>query len=254
VQCAVDRAAAETLISSAACPVWNDYLPEFTLGVPVLHSASVSVDFRPVQKSLAAVVRALSVNDRLPHAITGQMHQLNAVLDRDEEWPSRVVTWLLERGSPTTAAPGLVRYMGWTVLRRYLSAFVESFTLWRDEELWLRAYCPTCGAIPALAQLTGSEPGRVRLLVCGCCATHWRYRRTGCAFCNNANDRQLSTFTLPGTDPLRIDHCKECNGYIKTYAAEGEESVFLADWTSLHLDIVAQDRGLQRYAGSLYQI
>jgi hypothetical protein len=30
--------------------------------------------------------------------------------------------------------------------------------------------------------------------------------------------------------------------------------VLLADWTSIHLDIIAQDRGLKRLATSLYQL
>jgi hypothetical protein len=41
---------------------------------------------------------------------------------------------------------------------------------------------------------------------------------------------------------------------IKTYEGQGSESVLLADWTSLHLDIMARDRGLMRFAGSLYQL
>jgi hypothetical protein len=30
--------------------------------------------------------------------------------------------------------------------------------------------------------------------------------------------------------------------------------VLLADWTSLHLDVVALDRGLKRLASSLYEL
>ena len=30
------------------------------------------------------------------------------------------------------------------------------------------------------------------------------------------------------------------------------DTVFLADWTSLHLDVIARDRGLKRLAGSLF--
>ena len=45
-----------------------------------------------------------------------------------------------------------------------------------------------------------------------------------------------------------------CRGYLKTYNGEGSEAVLLADWSSLHLDIVAQDRGLKRLAASLYEI
>ena len=57
---------------------------------------------------------------------------------------------------------------------------------------------------------------------------------------------------LKGEAPLRIDHCETCRGYVKTYDGEGHENLLLADWTSIHLDIIAQDRGLQRLAASLY--
>jgi hypothetical protein len=30
--------------------------------------------------------------------------------------------------------------------------------------------------------------------------------------------------------------------------------VLLADWTSLHLDVLARDRGLKRLAASLYEL
>ena len=53
---------------------------------------------------------------------------------------------------------------------------------------------------------------------------------------------------------LRIDYCDCCNGYIKTYDGRGNESMLLADWTSLHLDIIARDQGLNRLAVSLYEM
>ena len=53
---------------------------------------------------------------------------------------------------------------------------------------------------------------------------------------------------------LRIDYCEDCSGYLKTYDGQGSEAVLLADWTSLHLDILARDRGLKRYAASLYEV
>jgi FdhE protein len=59
---------------------------------------------------------------------------------------------------------------------------------------------------------------------------------------------------IEGEGGLRIDYCEACSGYVKTYEGQGSESVLLADWTSLHLDIIARDRGLNRYAGSLYQL
>ena len=55
-------------------------------------------------------------------------------------------------------------FLGWTAMARALRPVVDAFERWRDEERWLRSYCPTCGSHPAMAQLVGVDPGRKRLL------------------------------------------------------------------------------------------
>ena len=66
------------------------------------------------------------------------------------------------------------------------------------------------------------------------------------------NRRDLFRLTL-GERGLRIDHCESCGGYLKTYDGQGNESLLLSDWSSLHLDLIAHDRGLKRLAASLYE-
>ena len=78
--------------------------------------------------------------------------------------------------------------------------------------------------------------------------------RIGCPFCESADDHRLSALAIEGERYLRIDYCQFCRAYLKTYNGEGSESLFLADWTSLHLDIIARDRGLKRLASSLYEL
>jgi FdhE protein len=60
--------------------------------------------------------------------------------------------------------------------------------------------------------------------------------------------------TIEGEPGLRIDRCETCDGYIKTCVGQGNETLLLADWSSLHLDLIAQDRGLKRRAASLYEL
>ena len=134
-----------------------------------------------------------------------------------------------------------------------LRPLVAAFTEWRDDGRWLRRYCPTCGSLPAMAQLVGVDPGRLRFLWCGCCGMRWRFRRTACPFCDVESQR-LASLAIEGEGGLRIDYCESCRGYLKTYEGQGGESVMLADWTSLHLDLSALDRGLRRLAASLYEI
>jgi FdhE protein len=104
-----------------------------------------------------------------------------------------------------------------------------------------------------MAQLVGEDPGRRRLLVCGGCRTRWRYGRTGCPFCQTDTNR-IAVVAVEGEGGLRIDYCESCRGYLKTYDGRGDEALLLEDWTSLHLDVVAEDRGLQRLAASMFQL
>jgi len=68
------------------------------------------------------------------------------------------------------------------------------------------------------------------------------------------NRGSLCVKGISGEGGLRIDYCEACGDYLKTYNGEGKEGWLLADWTSLHLDILARDRGLKRLAGSLYEL
>ena len=103
-----------------------------------------------------------------------------------------------------------------------------------------------------MAQLVGADSGRKRLLSCGCCGTRWQFKRTGCPFCE-IDSARLASVTIAGQAGLRIDHCESCGGYLKTYDGQGQEALLLSDWSSLHLDLIAHDRGLKRLAASLYE-
>ena len=190
----------------------------------------------------------------LPGKLAQETSALDSELRGDPDAPRRAVTWLLDRDVYASACPGLLRYLGWTVLARYLHlSWMRSLDGGtRSDGSAATARLADHG--PAMAQLVGTDPGRLRLLSCGCCKTRWRYRRTGCPFCENQNDHRLAVLAVEGEGGLRIDYCEACRGYLKTYDGEGSENVLLADWTSLHLDIIAHDRGLIRSAASLYEV
>jgi FdhE protein len=249
----VDTALGEVFIPSPAIPTWDGYLEDFHAGVPLLRSSTIAIDLNPVETAVAALLKELA-SKPLPGRLAEETRVLHAELHQVPDASRRAMAWLLANDSFAPACPGLLQYLSWTVLARYIHPILGSFESWRDEERWLRNYCVTCGAPPAMGQLVGTDPGRLRFLSCGRCGTHWRYRRTGCPFCENVDDHRLTVVAVEGEGGLRIDHCEACGGYLKTYNGEGSESVLLADWTSLHLDVVALDRGLNRLALSLYEL
>jgi FdhE protein len=253
LQAHVDAEIAGIPIPSPSIPQWDIYNDDFHAGIPLLESAGVRVDVEPAEKYFALLVERLAVSS-LPGSLGVDSKILNAELRCASNAAHLAIGSLLYDIVFTTSVPGFLYYSGWKALSRYLGPLIQAFGKWRDEERWLRSYCPTCGSLPSMAQLVGKEPGRRRLLFCGCCGTRWCYRRTGCLFCDSQNDHRLSVIAIEGEAPLRIDHCETCSGYLKTYDGEGDETVLLADWTSIHLDIIAQDRGLKRLATSLYQL
>jgi FdhE protein len=253
VQAHVDAEIAGIPIPSCSIPELDTYGEDFQAGIPLLQSARVHIDVEPAEKYFALLVERLALSS-LPGSLGVDSETLNAELRCAPNAAHLAIGSLLYHLGSATSVPGFLYYTGWKALSRYLGPLIQAFGKWRDEERWLRTYCPTCGSLPSMAQLAGKEPGRRRLLFCGCCATRWSYKRTGCLFCDSQNDHPLSVLIIEGEAPLRIDHCGTCSAYLKTYDGEGDENVFLADWTSIHLDIIAQDRGLKRLATSLYQL
>lgn len=252
-QAQVVTAGASIPSGSAHIPNWEDYIDDYQAGIPLLRSSHVAIDFEHAEANLISLVETLT-SKALPEKLRAECRVLDAQLRTEMNTPRRAVAWLLGDETFKPAHPGLLRYVGWTVLGRYLRPLVDAFSSWRQEERWLCGYCPTCGSLPAMAQLVGFDPGRLRLLSCGCCRTRWRYRRIGCPFCESADDHRLSALAIEGEKYLRIDYCQSCRAYLKTYDGEGSEPLFLADWTSLHLDVIARDRGLKRLANSLYEV
>ena len=219
----VDRAAAEIAVLEAPVPDWEDYRRDFLAGVPLLTSADAAIDLEPGGRMAAALLAKLVAAS--PGTVAAEARALDAEL-RSRSRRSRAASWTFcwatTRSRPSS--PGLLRYVGWTAMTRFLRPVVNAFDSWRDEERWLRRYCPTCGSLPAMAQLAGVDPARRRLLSCGCCATRWQFKRTGCPFCETDSQR-LTSVTIDAEPGLRIDHCESCRGYLKTYVGRRQRDV-----------------------------
>src|SRR5690348_5587254 len=133
---------------------WAEYVEDFIAGVPLLLSAA-RVDLHPAGWAVMATYDGLS-------------------LDAPGATPDRLIEWLLGDDTWQPKDAGLLRTVGWISLSASLRPLVSAFSAWKDDEKWLRRYCPCCGSLPAMAQLFGDDPGRKRFLACGRCATQWR--------------------------------------------------------------------------------
>ena len=110
------------------------------------------------------------------------------------------------------------------------------------------------GARPGLALLAPHEAGKRRLLACAVCGTRWSYRRLGCPFCGTEQPDRLDALEIEGEEGVRLDACRACGGYWKTVTADADAAFLLADWSTLHLDVLARERGLERKGASLFEV
>lgn len=250
----LSEAAKKAQRTFAQVPNWHDYTDDFNHGVPVLRSPHFRIDYPEIEFVIASLLEKLACMP-LQEKLKKESLELCAQLHGDSGLFRLGVAWLLFGNLECPLShPGLFRHVAWTAVARYLHPVLAAFESWRDEESWLQPYCPICGSGPSMSQLVGADPGRSRVLVCGCCGVRWRFRRVGCPFCENASNHKLSVLAVEGEKRLRIDYCSSCFGFLKTYDGEGAEAVMLADWTSIHLDLLAMDRGLRRLANSLYSL
>ena len=115
-----------------------------------------------------------------------------------------------------------------------------------DAENWLKGFCPICGSLPYLSLLK-EEVGK-KFLLCSYCGYQWRIERLVCPFCGNKEQESLQYFHAEGEEAHRIDLCDKCHQYIKTIDLRKMEELdpFLEDIATLHLDILASQKGYKR--------
>jgi FdhE protein len=133
-------------------------------------------------------------------------------------------------------------------LRPSIEAGVEQLRRGLDSETWLKGYCPLCGSPPSVSLLK-EEVGK-RYLLCSYCGYQWRADRISCPFCENKDQESLHYFFGEGEETHRIDLCDKCHQYIKTIDTRTLQASdpILEDLSTLHLDLLASQKGYKRPA------
>src|SRR5262245_9819194 len=132
----VEGAVVEVNLPSAAVPVWDDYLEDFRAGVPLLQSSSVAIDLDPAAEAIASLVEK-AARLPLPDKLASESQSLASELRSDPNTPRRYLSWLRGQDTPAASNSGLLHYLAWAVLARYLRGVVVEFSSWRDEDRWL---------------------------------------------------------------------------------------------------------------------
>jgi FdhE protein len=238
---------------TVSAPDWKEVFESYGDGVPLLESASAALGYSAAAGELLLAGNAELLKHALPEPVTASAGLLLEYLQASKENPTAAIAWVLNGGLECAPAPttGLLRLLAWAAIRRALAPVLKNYAELRKEDDWMRGYCPVCGALPPLAHLVPDVP---RMLACCYCRTAWQFRRMGCPFCENDDQSQLSVFTIEQEPLFRLDTCRECNGYLKTYLGNSDLELHLSDWSTLHLDVLARQNKLERKGAALFEI
>ncbi|MDY6837119.1 MAG: formate dehydrogenase accessory protein FdhE [Thermodesulfobacteriota bacterium] len=110
---------------------------------------------------------------------------------------------------------------------------------------WAKGYCPICGSPPALSILRGEGE---RFLLCSFCGHEWWTHRVYCPFCENRDQKTMHYFFSEEEKDRRVDVCDQCQKYIKTIDTRKMQRPmhpYVEQVSTLHLDMLAQEKGLE---------
>jgi FdhE protein len=124
-----------------------------------------------------------------------------------------------------------------------------------DLKNWVRGYCPVCGSLPKISALKGE--GGKRHFLCSFCSFTWPSQRLKCPFCDNQDNEKRHFFCAEGQDAHRVDLCEKCKQYIKTVDTRKltyQPDLDVEDIATIHLDILASEKGFKRPVPSLWGV
>jgi len=133
-----------------------------------------------------------------------------------------------------------------------LNVNVENFKDQVDLKNRLRGYCPICGSPPQISEL--KDEGK-RFFLCSFCRFQWPSERLKCPFCETTEHEKLQYLYEEGREAYRVDICDNCKQYIKTVDSrklDYEPDLPLEDIITIHLDILASEKGYKRAVPNLF--
>lgn len=110
---------------------------------------------------------------------------------------------------------------------------------------WLKGYCPVCGSLPGFLHLEGKGERRAH---CSWCGTEWGLYRLQCPVCDNRAHESLGYLYAEQEPQYRAQYCRLCKHYFKLIDMRelvDPVCIPLEEWTTIHLDLLAQKEGWQ---------
>ena len=225
---------------------------KLTKGLPLLGKEKFAIDLEAAQQlfhTLSAIGQGATstMGDEIPRiteAVASGKLDLHGLFGKHYDGD-----YLTQEAEQCGVDRGILAFLVQASVRPSVVAQMEQLKDSLNLEEWLQGQCPLCGSPPQIAQLRDDE-GK-RYLHCPFCGCQWRWERIACPSCNNKDMGSLHYLYSEEEEAYRVDLCDQCKGYIKTVDSrklDYEPYLDLEDIVTLHLDILAVEKGYRRTA------
>jgi FdhE protein len=221
-------------------------------GLPLLGKEGFAIDLEAAQRlfyALSAICQGATLKMGAEIPRIREAAEQGALALRDLLCRHYDMSFLKQAAEHCGVDQGILFFLVRTSVRPCLEIQMEQLRGLVDLEAWLQGTCPLCGSHPQIAQLRDEE-GK-RYLQCSLCGCQWRSERMVCPYCANKDADSLHYFCSDDEEAYRVDLCDQCKGYIKTIDSrklDYEPFLDLEDILTIHLDILALEKGYRRSA------
>jgi FdhE protein len=219
-------------------------------GFPLINKEDFTIDIPSsviLFESLCTIAKDVTskMNEdiqKIEEAVTGnRLHLDELLLKHSDNLYQEQITKELKINKP------ILQFLVHMSILPSIHANIEKLKDHVDLKNWDMGYCPICGSFPKMSELKGE--GGKRHFQCSFCGFIWPGQRIKCPFCDNQDHKKLHYFYAKGHNVYRVELCEQCKQYIKTVDKRNldyEPDLDLEDIATIHLDILASQKGFTR--------
>lgn len=214
--------------------------------VPLFEKADLNVSIAKYKEWIFQLIELLT--ERQP-AVNQDMNKIKEQINDEvlEQWVKEVLAvneyYFMAIARNLEISEWIPQFLAEHAIRPYLRVLAEVYA----EELANSrpvGTCPCCGEPVRLAVLEGKTGKKV--IHCPRCFASWQEKRTKCSHCGKDHDDKMTYFQLERDPSMQLYVCNDCNSYVKVIDSKQRikiEEPALLDLNTIHLDIIAQEKG-----------
>lgn len=213
--------------------------------VPIVTQVEINVDKNLYKKFILELAQLLEQKDE---KLAIETSKLKDKLSEDviKRWVEEVLSFNQLYFANYASEAQVAEWLPYLLAEHSIRPFLRNVSKQYSDELSnmnTKGSCPCCGEPVRLAVLDGKGK---KMLTCPRCEAKWNLKRLQCSFCGTEENKKLQYYAVENDATAQIEVCEECNNYIKVIDTRKhfkKQTPFLLDVSSIHLDIIAQEKG-----------